>query len=66
MVSLKTSLKALGLSFEFYNVNFRGKSKAMSVSEERAFLVVRNDKHYKHSNWQLEIIVIRGSRNRSI
>lgn len=34
----------------------------MSVSEERAFLVVRNDKSYNHSNWQLEITVIRGSR----
>ena len=32
------------------------------MSEERAFLAVRNDKSYNHSNWQLEITVIRGSR----
>lgn len=37
----------------------------MSVSEE-GISSGENDKHYNHSNWQLEIIVIRGSRNRSI
>ena len=35
----------------------------MSISGERAFLVVRNDMNYNLSNWQLEVIVIGGSRN---